>query len=426
MTDVLITCSNCGAQIPLTESLAGPLLEATKKQFEQRLRQKDAEVAEHERVLALREADVTEARLAIDHGVAEKIDLERATIAAREAVRAKALMDVELKAKAQDISDLTERLALLDGKLASAQLAQTELLRKERELDDTRRELDLTIETRVQQSLGEVREQARREAGESLLLRVAEKEQTIVSMQRQIEELKRRAEQGSQQMQGEVQELALESQLRNRFPLDAIEPVPKGEHGGDVIQHVRGPGGLVAGAILWEAKRTKNWSDGWLEKLRDDKRLANAALCVLSSQALPKGVDGFEYLDEVWVTHPRVAMPLAAALRQSLLELAATRKASEGRHTKSDLVYEYLTGSRFRERVRAIVEAFLAMKGDLDREKRAISRQWAKREQQLERVMLATTGLYGDLEGIAGSSLAEIESIGLASIEAATPEDGSE
>ena len=243
-----------------------------------------------------------------------------------------------------------------------------------------------------------------------------EKEQTIAAMQKQIEDLKRRAEQGSQQLQGEVQELELENLLRGKFPFDAIEPVPKGEYGGDVLHRVVGAGGQPGGTILWEFKRTKNWSDAWLVKLRGDQRAAKAEIAVIVSQILPKGVETFELVEGVWVTHPRAALPVAMVLRQSLLELALARQTTEGQQTKTDMVYQYLTGPRFRQRVEAIVEAFSTMQEDLDKERKVIMKQWAKREEQIMRVMGATVGMYGDLQGIAGKSLQEIEGLELPSL----------
>ncbi|MGH8527349.1 MAG: DUF2130 domain-containing protein, partial [Gammaproteobacteria bacterium] len=295
--------------------------------------------------------------------------------------------------------------------------AQAELIRKQRGLDDAQRELDLTIEKRVQEGLGATREQARKEVEEQLKFKVMEKEQTIASMHKQIEELKRKAEQGSQQLQGEVQELDLESLLSARFPRDTIEPVPKGEHGGDVLHRVVGPLGQVCGTILWESKRTKNWSDGWLGKLREDQRAARAEIAIIISQVLPKDVESFDLIDHVWVAHPRVAISVAATLRQSLVELAMARQAAEGQQTKMEMVYQYLTGPRFRHRVQAIVEAFSSMQEDLDREKKVITKQWAKREEQIDRVMQATVGMYGDLQGIAGKSLQEIEGLELKALE---------
>ena len=305
-------------------------------------------------------------------------------------------------------------------KLAEAQKAQAELIRKERELDDAKREMDLTVEKKIQEGLTTVREQARKEAEEQLKLKVMEKEQTIASMQRQIEELKRKAEQGSQQLQGEVQELALEELLSTKFPRDIIEPVPKGEHGGDILQRVSGPFGKTCGTILWESKRTKNWSDSWLGKLREDQRAAKAEIAVIVSQTLPKGVETFELIDGVWVTHPRAALPVAMTLRNTLIEVACARQSTEGQQTKMEMVYQYLTGPRFRQRVQAIVEAFSSMHEDLEKEKRAITKQWAKREEQIHRVMQATVGMYGDLQGIAGKTLQEIEGLGFPALEEGT------
>jgi hypothetical protein len=284
-------------------------------------------------------------------------------------------------------------------------------------LDDAKRELELTIEKRVQENLDATREQGRKEAEDQLKLSIQEYEQTIVSMKKQIEDLKKRAEQGSQQLQGEVQELELENLLRLGFPHDTISPVPKGEHGGDVLQDVGGALGRKSGTILWESKRTKSWSDDWLAKLRDDQRNAKADVAVLTSQALPRGVESFDFIDGIWVAQPRIAMPLATVLRQWLIQVSQTQLASEGKHTKMDLVYEYLTGSQFRQRVQAIVEAFSTMQEDLEREKKAITKQWAKRAAEIERVMRSTVGMYGDLHGIVGKTLQEIEGLSLPALE---------
>ena len=270
----------------------------------------------------------------------------------------------------------------------------------------------------MQSSLGEIREKARLAAEEALRLKVTEKEETIASMQRQIEQLKQKAKQGSQQLQGEAMELELETTLQSRFPLDVIEPVAKGEFGADIIQRVVGPAGQPCGAILWESKRTKNWSDGWLGKLRGDQRAARAEIAVLISNALPKDIETFGHLDGIWVSEPRFAIPLVIALRQTLIEVAASRQAQEGQETKMELVYQYLTGPRFRHRVEAIVEKFSDMQADLDRERKSMMRMWAKREAQIQGVIESTVGMYGDLQGIAGRALQEIEGLEMPLLEA--------
>lgn len=411
MPEPTVFCPHCKTEIKLTESLAAPLLESVRRDYEQRLAQKDSDVAKRETLLNERAEALEAAKRALDQQVQQKLQLERARIAAEEAQKARLALSNDIEQRTREIDSLQEILKQRDVKLAEAQQAQAELIRKQRELDDARRELELTIAKRVQADLSVEREKARKEVEEELKLKVMEKDQTIVAMQKQIEDLKRRAEQGSQQLQGEVQELELEALLGAKFPRDTIQPVPKGEFGGDVLQRVVGPLNQVCGTILWESKRTKNWSDAWLPKLREDQRAAKAEIAVIVSQVLPKDVDVFGYIDGVWVADPKVALPVAVSLRQTLIEVACTRQASEGQQTKMEMVYGYLTGPRFRQRVQAIVEAFSSMRDDLDREKKAITRQWAKREEQIDRVMQATVGMYGDLQGIAGKTLQEIEGL---------------
>jgi hypothetical protein len=411
MAEPTVVCPQCKTEIKLTESLAAPLLESIRRDYEQRLTQKDTDIAKREKTLHEREAVLQKQKESMDEQVAQKMQQEQARIAAEEAKKAKLAVGNELNQKLKEINDLQDILKQRDIKLADAQKAQADLIRKQRELDDAKRELELTVEKRVETGLAAAREKAKKEAEDEMKLKVMEAEQTIASMQRQIEDLKRRAEQGSQQLQGEVQELELEALLGTRFPRDTIQPVPKGEFGGDILHRVIGPLGQQCGTILWESKRTKNWSDGWLPKLREDQRAAKAEIAVIVSQILPKDVETFGIVDQVWVAHPKVALPVAVALRQTLIEIAGARQSSEGQQTKMEMVYQYLTGPRFRHRIQAIVEAFSSMREDLDRERKAITKQWSKREEQIDRVMQATVGMYGDLQGIAGKTLQEIEGL---------------
>jgi hypothetical protein len=413
MTEPIITCPNCRTEIPLTESLAAPLLSTTRQQYERRLADKDREIAGREAAIRDQRTALEQDRADLDARIAERLTVERVRIAGEEAAKAKQLAAADLEEKTKALADLREVLHQRDQKLAEAQKAQAELMRKQRELDDARRELDLTIEKRVQESLTAIRVKAKQEAEEGLKLRLSEKEEQIGSMQRQIEELRRKAEQGSQQLQGEVQELQLEAMLRAKFSRDVIEPVPKGEFGGDVVQRVFGPLDQHCGTILWESKRTKNWTDGWLGKLREDQRRVKADVALIVSNALPKGVHSFDHVDGVWVTEPRCAIPVAIALRQSLIEIASARQASQGQQTKMELVYQYLTGPRFRQRLEAIVEKFSEMQSDLDKERKAMIRLWAKREAQIRGVVEAAAGMCGDLQGIAGKAFKEIDGIAL-------------
>ena len=422
MSEPTIVCPHCKEIIKLTESLAAPLIEATREQFKKQLAEKDKDIGERERAVMETEKSLAQAKKVIDEQVSsqveEQLTKDRQRIVKEEAGKARLAAASDLDQKTNELSDLHEVLKEKDTKLAQAQQAQAEVLKRGRELDDAKREMELTVEKRIQGGLATIREQAKKETEEALKLSIAEKEQTISSMQKKIEDLMKRAEQGSQQLQGEVQELALEEMLQREFPFDAIEPVPKGEFGGDVIQRVVSPTGQPCGTILWESKRTKNWSDTWLPKLRENQRVAKAELSVIVSQALPKDIDSFHTIDGVCVAHPRLAFPVATLLRQSLIEVAQARQASEGQQTKTEMIYDYLTGSRFRQRVEAIVEAFSTMQEDLAREKKAITKQWAKRDEEINRVMQATVGMYGDLQGIAGKRLQEIEGLDLPLLEA--------
>lgn len=448
-----VKCPSCHTEIKLTESLAAPLIESIKKQYDQKIVQQNVEVAKREKAIAEREEELAkqkesldtvvaskvkaereklaadaakreqavkerEAALAkekelVDATVTERLKAERARIAADEAKKAKLALGDDLERKANEISELTKILKSRDEKLAEAQKAQAELMRKQRELDDAKREMELTIETRVQESLGKVRDTAKKDAEQELSLKVIEKDQTINSMKKQIDELKQKAEQGSQQLQGEALELQLEAVLSRKFPHDLIEPVKKGEHGGDVLQRVISPTGVRCGTILWESKRTKNWSDGWLAKLREDQRQAKAEIAIIASVVLPQGCDSFDQIDGVWIVNPKCVLPVAMSLRHMLMEVSTARAASDGQATKMEMMYGYLTGPKFRLRVQAIVEAFSTMGEDLQKEKKAAMKQWAKREEQIHRVMEATVGMYGEMQGIAGKTLGEIEGLGM-------------
>ena len=411
MTDPQIVCPHCRTEFKLTDSLAAPMIAAARKQFEAQLAAKEADFGRREAQLRQTQHDLAKARETLDEQVATKVSAGRAAIAEAEAKRARLALADDLGQRDRQLADLQQMLATNNAKLAEAQQAQTDMLRKQRELEDAKREVELTVEKKVQANLGAVRDKARLEAEDALRSKVTEKEAQIAGMQRQIEELRRRADQGSQQLQGEALEIELESLLRSRFPRDLIEPVAKGEFGGDVVHRVLAANGQRCGTILWESKRTKAWNGAWLAKLRDDQRAAKAEIALIVSSALPKEVESFDLIDNVWVAEPRFAIPLAIALRQSLIDVAASRQAQEGQQTKTELMYAYLTGPRFRHRIEAIVEKFTDMQADLNRERATMTRLWAKREEQLRGVLDSTAGLYGDLQGIAGRAMQEIESL---------------
>lgn len=421
MNEPTIECPSCHAEIKLTDSLAAPLVAETRRQFAAQLAAKDQEVAAVQAALVAEKLAIDKQRDALEATVSERLDEERKKIALEEAARANRQVALDMEGKDRQLQELTETLASRDEKLKVAQAAEAEMLKKQRELDDRLREADLDVQRQVSAALETVRASAKHDAEEALSLKVKEKETQIASMQHTIEELKKKAEQGSQQLQGEAQELMLEDALRARFPFDSIEPVGKGEFGGDVLQRVINSTGQVCGSILWETKRTKIWSDGWLSKLKGDQRAAKADLALIVSHALPKDIHSFDLVDGVWVTGPHCLIPVATSLRESLILMAGVKAVGEGQQTKSALMYEYLTGPRFRHRLEAVVDQFSEMQSDLATERKATMKRWAKREQQLHQVLDSTAGLYGDLQGIAGRSMIEIEALEVALLEG--PED---
>lgn len=404
-----ITCPNCRSEIEISEALSGQLREELQKQFAAAQRKKDEEFARREEQLQAKEAAVLASRQALDDEIAKRIEAERGALA--EEAKTKAT-----EAVAIEVADLQGQLKETKDKLTQAQQAELEIRKAKREIEEQKQELELTVARKIDVEREKVRQAAKKEAEEEHTLKDAENNKLVSDLRQQIAELKRKSEEGSQQTQGEVLELILEDLLSRHFPFDEISPVPKGIQGGDLVQSVRDAGGSECGTILWESKRTKSWNNDWLPKLRDDQRSVKAQLAVLVSIELPKGLSTFNCIDGVWVTNRGCLLGLAAALRAGLIEVAAAKRAVEGRHDKMDHLYNYLSGSEFKHRVQGVVEAFATLKADLDAEKRAVQRIWAKREKELERATTSMVGLYGDLNGIIGSSLPSIKQMELQAI----------
>jgi hypothetical protein len=409
--DPHIVCPECNHRIPLTESIAAPLLEAERRDFQKKLAVREAEFTRKAEDLRLQQEQLAKTRDGIEEEIRERLRTERAQVVATEAKKARDQVASEFDAIKQQLSESEQLLRARDAKLVEAQQAQAEVLRKQRELDEKTREVDITIEKRVQASQAVLVAKARQDATDELKSQVSQKDTQIESLGRTVEELKRKLEQGSQQTQGEAFELELENLLRGKFPLDLIEPVAKGETGGDIVHTVNGQIGSPAGVILWELKNTKNWSDTWLPKLRDNKRSAKADIALIVSAALPKGVDTFDLIDGVYVAHPRCAVPVALTLRQGLLEVTNARTTQAGQQSKAEQAYQYLTGSRFKQRIEAIVERFKEMRDEIDKERRFMLKAYAKREAQLSAMVDSTVGMVGDLQGIMGQAMPEIAAI---------------
>ena len=412
----LLMCPNCNHEIEVSAVLAAQLREQLRKEYEADARRKDTELNKREESLCQQEHDIQLRGEALEQEVQKRLTEEKAHL----------LQEAEDKAKeslALQIDDLREQLTEANEKTVEAQKAELLVRKERRELEVQKQELELAVTRKIDDERNTIREEAKKEAHEENRLRDADREKLVGDMRRQIDDLKRKSEQGIPQAQGEIMELQLEEILRRQFPTDIIEPVPVSYHGGDVLQHVCDSTGHECGTILWEAKRTKVWNDCWLPKLRDDQRAAKAHLAVLASVEMPKGVATFDCIDGVWVTSRGCLVGVAAALRAGLIEVARTRRTLEGKQTKVELLYGYFSGPEFCHRIQGIVEAFITMKDDVESEKRSMHRIWAKREKQLDRALVNTAGLYGDLGGLLGDSMPQIANLELAAITSACPDE---
>ena len=308
-----------------------------------------------------------------------------------------------------ELSDLREQLEEKTTNLKEARKQELELLKKQRELQEKEENMELEVTRKLDEERQKILEKATGKFEEEHRLKDAEKDKKLNDMKKQIDELKRKSEQGSQQTQGEVLELDLENILKKSFTHDNIEPVPKGIKGADVLHKVHSPSGQFCGTIVWETKRTKAWSDKWIAKIKEDQRRVKGEIAVILTTVLPKDVRSFAHINGIWVTDYSSMVELATAIRMGLIEVAKTKQAAVGKKGKMEVVYNYLSGSDFKQKVEAIVETFKDMKDDLEKEKKASTKHWAKRQKQLELVIANTAGMYGDIHGIIGKSLPEIK-----------------
>ena len=372
MADQSISCPSCGKKIPLTRALRAEIEASLKQQFDETLQDREREL-----------------RAAYESRLEE--DLQRA--------QADAAKKAEKKV-AQELAGLKNQVKDQAKDLEDARRLELSMRKKERELERKQQELELTVAREIDKERTRLVTETQERLAEEHRLKDAEKERQLGDMRRQIEDLKRKAEQGSQQLQGEAGEGELESLLRANFPSDEIGAIGQGVRGADVHQVVIDPRGRKSGAILWECKNTRNWSDGWIAKLKQDQRSLHADVAVLVTATLPKGCTRFALNDGVLVTDFSCAAGLAAVLRAHLCQLAQTRSAAISKEESLELLYRYLSGVEFRHRVEAVVEAFTAMRHDLDQERRAAERQWARRSRQIDAVTFNVSGMYGDLQGL--------------------------
>lgn len=367
-----IKCSNCGHQFELNESL--------KNEVEKELRGKMLDWQKK------KEEDFEKQKAVLINDTLKKASEETA-------IRLKSLEE-EAKLKTQQLQELQKK--------------ELDLLRDKNALEEKQKNLEVEIEKRFLEKRKEIEEGVIKREQEIFDLKTKEYKLQMEQQQKLIEELKRKSEQGSMQLQGESQELLLEEILKENFPFDVIEEVGKGVEGADCIQLIRNNSGVVCGRIIYESKRTKAWSNNWIDKLKNDKRTSGSDVAILVSQVFPRDMEKFGEKDGVWICNFNEVARVAYLLRNGIIKIHEVQRSQENKGDKMQMLYDYLTGNEFRGQMEAIVEGFVAMKQSITKERIQMEKLWKEREKQLEKVLLSTSGLYGSVKGIAGASVNDI------------------
>ncbi len=407
MATIMIKCPSCGSEYPLEDALQDEMkdnIEKEKQEYrrqmldythkkEEDFKKKEAEFEK----LAQQQEQVFQAKLA------QELKLQQE--------QQEALLRKKLSADFENQVKLLEQSVVEnEEKLKEARRKELEYLSKEKALKEKEEEMELQLQRQLISEREKLKEQLAVEQAERLnvkeqefQLRTRELEKQIEDQKKLVDEMKRKAEQGSMQMQGEVQELLLEELLQATFPFDVVSEVGKGVRGADCIQTVRNNFGNEAGKIIYESKRTKDFALDWIEKLKADMRQLGADVAVIVTQAFPKDMDRFGEKDGVYICSFAEVRSVALLLRNGLLKVADVRKSGENKGDKMVMLYDYLTGHEFGEQWKAIREGFMSMKLSIQKERDAMERLWKAREKQLEKVLLNAAHIRGSVEGIAGA-----------------------
>jgi hypothetical protein len=317
-------------------------------------------------------------------------------------------LDAELEKRIR--KEFEEELAEKNKKLEEMRSEELKIRAEKRRLEEAKKDLELQVQRKI--------DEEKRKMEDNYHLKEIEKDKKIADLMKSLEEAKRKVEQGSQQTQGEVLELDLEESLKTSFPQDLIEPVGKGVRGADIKQTVRSKNATICGVIMWETKRTKDWKDEWLVKLKNDLRNQKANIPVIVTTAFPKSSQAAMILKEgVWIVSYSLAIPLAILLRKNLLDVGFQKAISEHKGRKADLLYEYVTGHEFVQQVESFLEVFREMQDQLAKERISYEKLWKAREGQIKRLASAVANIYGGMQGLVGSSMPQIKGLELSGLE---------
>jgi hypothetical protein len=400
-----ITCPKCGHEFAVEDVISKQIEEKYRAELNQKITAIQQEYQSKESKLTQKEADLKKLQSNIDAQVAEKLKVE--TEKKSKEIKIQVAQQYEDQIKSLNDANTETQKQLSD--LKKAKIENEQLKRK---LDSQKQDLEVEFEQKMTAQLKAETNLIRQREGERIELKLKEKDEVINSMKEQMEVMKRKAEQGSMQLQGEVQELVLEEVLRSMFQFDLIEEVGKGIRGADVIHTVRNRFGVDCGKIAYESKRTKSFSQDWITKLKADAALVKADLLVIVSEALPEEIDHIGQINGVWICSFNDFKGLAIVLRDSLLRVSEAYSTQTNKGEKMQMLYDYLTSNEFKLQVGAIIEGFTSLQVSYHKEKRAMERIWKEREKQLEKVLLNTNHFIGSVKGIAGTSMPELKQIG--------------
>jgi hypothetical protein len=407
-----IKCPNCGNVFDVENVLAADIETKYQQQYQEKLQQSLTKIDQDKKRLSDEQQLFEEKKKRENEIFAQKLQAERLKIETeiQEQLRKSISNDYENKLRLLEESNM-ER----EEKLKEARRKELAFLQKEQFLQNKEAELELTLQKKLQEERSVISEQIRNQEIEKNALKETAFQLRLKEMQLQLdeqkklaEEMKRRAEQGSMQRQGEVQEMLLEEILRENFPFDLVEEVGKGVEGADCIQVVRNNLGKECGRIIYESKRTKTWNNNWIDKLKADKRNKCADMAILVTQVYPKDMERFGERDGIWLCSFTELNSVAHLIRNGIIQIHDIQCKEENKGDKMQLLYNYLTGNEFRGQVEAIVEGFMSMKMAITRERVQMEKIWKEREKQLEKVLISTSGMYGSVKGIAGASVGNI------------------
>ena len=397
-----VKCPSCGHAFPIEEVMAEEYKNNLRKQMQDFTKKKEDEFHQKEQDFLQKEKHQA---LAFEQKLAsEKMQIQKQM---EESLRKSIASDFENKLQMLENSNKEG-----EEKLKMARVKELEFLKREAELKNKEADLEIELQRKLQEERNSITEQIRKQENDKSQLKETENQLKVKELEKQIEdqkklvdEMKRKPEQGSMQLQGEVQELILEELLKSTFPFDVISEVGKGIRGADCIQTVRNNSGQECGKIIYESKRTKDFGGDWIEKLKKDKISVGADVALIVTQCYPKGMDCFGEKDGVWICSFEEIKAVAYVLRDGIIRLYSVSKSNENRGDKMHMLYDYLTSSEFGSQWNAISEGFMSMRMSIQTERTAMERMWKAREKQLEKVLLNAAHISGSVEGIAGQDV---------------------